>query len=62
MIEFSIGELICFSVAVIAVSKWFYWKGEAHRHLTIVRAIIEDKEIRDKMVNDFDKWKKEQRA
>lgn len=60
MIEFSIGELVCFCAAVLATGKWFYWKGEARRHLTFVRLLIEDKTVREKVVSDFESFKRDQ--
>ena len=60
MIEFSIGELVCFAAAVVAASRWVFWKHEAHKHLTFVRAMIEDKVVREKVLSDFEDFKKEQ--
>lgn len=62
MVEFTIGELVCFAAAVLAVGKWVYWKHEAQKHFHVLRLMIEEEDVRKKIVGDFEKWRKEHGA
>jgi hypothetical protein len=55
MIEFSLTEIVLFCWAVIATGYAFKCKQHAHMSDFVLRKVIEDKRIRDELVNQYEK-------
>ena len=57
MIEFSIGEIALFCWAVIATGYALRYKTEAEGAHFFARMLIERKEVRDKIVSEYEEFK-----
>jgi len=55
MIEFSLIEIALFCWAVLATGYAFKYKARAEGSDFLVRVILERKEVRDKLVADYEK-------
>lgn len=55
MIEFSLTEIVLFCWAVVATGYAFKCKQHAHMSDFVLRKVIEDKRIRDELVNQYEK-------
>ena len=58
MFEFSTAELVLLVWAVGATSGYFNQRQEAHMARFVLRKFIEDKEVRDKMLREFEELQK----
>ena len=59
MIEISLTEMFLFSWAIIATGYALKYKSDKDGTMQILRRVIEDKEARDDIVGEYEKWKKE---
>ena len=57
MIEFSIGEIALFCWAVLATAYALKYKQEARAADLFIRVILERKDVRDKLVAEFEEFK-----
>ena len=57
MIEFSIGEIALFCWAVLATGYALKYKQEARAADLFIRVILERKDVRDKLVAEFEEFK-----
>ena len=57
MIEFSIGEIALFCWAALATGYALKWKTEAEGAHFFARMLIERKEVRDKIVAEYEEFK-----
>jgi len=57
--DFTVVELVLIVWAVVATSLWFDARSDARTARHILRLFIEDKEARDKMVESFEKFKRD---
>jgi len=55
MIEFSITEIALFCWGVLATAYALKWKSKADGSEFLVRVMLERKEVRDKLVADYEK-------
>ena len=56
MIEFSFGEIALFCWAVLATGYALRYKQEARASDLFVRVILERKDVRDKLVAEFEEF------
>ncbi len=60
MIEFSFGEIALFCWAVLATGYALKYKQEARASDLFVRVMLERKDVRDKLVAEFEEFKASQ--
>ena len=60
MIEFTYTELALFCVALIGWARAMYWKSKHDNMHQFNMAILEDEEVRTKVLADFNEWKSTQ--
>lgn len=56
MIEFSFAEIALFCWAVLATGYALKWKNRAEGADTFIRLILERKDLRDKLVAEFEEF------
>ena len=56
MIEFSLAEIVLFCWAVLATGYALKWKARAEGADTFVRVILERKDLRDRLVAEFEEF------
>jgi hypothetical protein len=56
MIEFSFAEIALFVWAAVATGYLFKYKHEAHMAEFVLRRMIEDKKVRDELVEQWEKF------
>ena len=57
MIEFSFTEIALFCWAVLATGYALKWKSHANGADTFIRVILERKDVRDRLVAEFEEFK-----
>ena len=57
MIEFSIGEIALFCWAVLATGYALKYKARAEGSDLFIRVLLERKDVRDKLVAEFEEFK-----
>ena len=57
MIEFTFGELVLFAWAVLATGAAFKFKDKADMSAFVLRKMVEDEEVRAKILRDFEEFK-----
>lgn len=57
--DFTVLELVLIVWAVVATAGYFHMRDEARSARHILRMFIEDKEARDKLVESFEKFKRD---
>lgn len=62
MIEVSLTEIALFIWAAIATGMWFQTREELHGAKRFLRAMIEDEEVRTKVIAEFKTFKEKQDA
>lgn len=60
MIELSFIEIALFAWAAVATGYLFKYKHEAHMHEFVLRKMIEDKKVRDQLVEEYEKFQASQ--
>jgi len=58
--EVSIIEVLLFCWAIIATSYAFKYKQNRHNADIFIRALLENKDLRDDLVKDFENFKRSQ--
>lgn len=58
MIEFTVTEFVLLCWSVIATAYAFMYKHEKHKVDVFVRVLLEDKSLRDSLVDDYAKFKR----
>ena len=59
MIEVSITEIVLFAWAALATAYALRYKHQDHMAKHFIKAILEDKKLRDEIVADYEKHHKE---
>ena len=57
MIEFTVTEFVLLCWSVIATAYAFMYKHEQHKANVFIRAIFDDAELRNHLVDDYNKFK-----
>jgi len=53
MVEFSITEILLFCWAVLATAAYLHQKQESHKRGFLLKAMMSNKELRDRIVEDY---------
>ena len=58
MIQFTWFELTMLVFAGIGWAGLFHYRGQSHNHRSVVLRILADKDLRDKLVAEFDEFQR----